>query len=98
MDAITPEQLQATLSVLLERKRSYQAAFASPRSQSALIDLAAFCKANVSCVVLGDRDATLVAEGRREVWLRIQEHLQLTPEQMFQLYAGNPIRTGDDDE
>ena len=97
MADLTPEQLQATLASLLERKRSYQQAFASPASQAALIDLAAFCKANVSCVIPGDRDLTMMMEGRREVWLRIQQHLNLSPEQMFMLFAGNPIKTGDDD-
>lgn len=95
-DDPTAEEIQATVAALLERKRSYLQAFASPASQLALIDLASFCKANVSCFVPGDRDLTLILEGRREVWLRIQQHLNLTPEQMFMLFAGNPIKTGEE--
>jgi hypothetical protein len=34
--------------------------------------------------------AHAVAEGRREVWLRIQHHLKLTPDQLWELYAGLP--------
>lgn len=95
---LSPEQIEAAHAQLLERKRSYQAAFSSPQQQAALIDLAAFCKANVSCAVPGDRDATLLFEGRREVWLRIQQHLNLTPEQLFTLFVGNPLKTTGDEE
>jgi hypothetical protein len=47
-----------------------------------LADLRAFCRADASCVVLGkdgriDTHATAVAEGRREVWLRLIDHLRL---------------------
>lgn len=97
MSEQTPEKVEATLAFLLERKRSYQSAFSTAPQQIALIDLASFCRANETCVVPGDRDRTLVLEGRREVWLRIQQHLNLTPEQLFMLFAGTPIKTGDDD-
>jgi hypothetical protein len=36
-----------------------------------------------------------VLEGRREVWLRIQQHLNLTTEQLFQLYGGQRSPTKD---
>lgn len=97
MSEITKEQIEETVAVLEQRKRSYQMAFASPVTQDALIDLAAFCKANVSCAVPGNRDATLLFEGRREVWLRIQQHLNLTPGQLFALFVGRPIQQGDND-
>ena len=51
-------------------------------------DLARFCRANETCVVPGDEHATWILEGRREVWLRIQQHKNLTPEQLFGLYGG----------
>lgn len=76
---------------LFQRKRSYQLTFqeAQPANLEVLRDLAKFCRANESCVVPGDRDKTMLLEGRREVWLRIQQHLNLTPEQLFDLYGGN---------
>lgn len=43
-----------------------------------LEDLAKFCHANTT--TLNERQA-----GRREVWLRIQEQLRMTPEQLMQL-------------
>lgn len=85
MDAI-----KATLDFLFNRKRSYQLTFQlnQPANVAVLEDLSKFCRANETCVVPGDRDKSLVLEGRREVWLRIQQHLQLPPEVLFTLYAG----------
>jgi hypothetical protein len=46
-------------------------------------DLARFCRANRACIVYGqnghiDPIASAVVQGRREVWLRIAEHLHLS--------------------
>lgn len=83
-----------TLEFLRNRKQCYQLTFEKrqPANVTVLIDLASFCRANESCVVPGDRDRTLMLEGRREVWLRIQQHLNLTPEQLFDLYSNNAPR------
>lgn len=56
----------------------------------ALDDLAEFCRADRSCIVVGkdgrvDTHATAVAEGRREVYLRILQHLNLTDAQLLRL-------------
>lgn len=61
--------------------------------QEVLEDLARFCRANQS-TFHPDARAHAVAEGRREVWLRIQSHLQLSDEQLWQLYGngGSPPR------
>lgn len=56
-----------------------------------LRDLAKFCRANESTFAPDPR-AHAVLEGRREVWLRIQEHLQLTPEQMYALHPVKNIK------
>jgi hypothetical protein len=81
---------QETIEYLGQRKTSYQLTFKSeqPADLFVMEDLARFCRANESCVVPGDHDRTLLLEGRREVWLRIIQHLGLTPEQLFQLYSG----------
>lgn len=71
-----------------ERKKAYQLSLKSPAGQLVCQDLADFCRANETCVVPGDEHLTWVLEGRREVWLRIQQHLNLTPDQLATLYSG----------
>jgi hypothetical protein len=68
--------------------RAYQLCFGSPAGQAVLVDLAPFCRAAETCVVRGDRDATLVLEGRREVWLRIQQFARLSEEDILELRMG----------
>lgn len=86
--------LRAMFDFLRNRRMAYNLVFRrdQPADQQVLIDLAKFCRANESCVVPGDRDRTLMLEGRREVWLRIQHHLGLTDDQLFALYSGNPAQ------
>ena len=69
------------------RQYNYQKTFRSPTGEVVLRDLARFCRANTSTF---HEDARLhaVAEGRREVWLRIQSHLQLSPEDLWRLTSG----------
>ncbi len=81
---MTPEQ---ALLVFTDRKRAYQLVFATPAGQAVLIDLEPFCRARETCVVPGDRDRTYVLEGRREVYLRIRDHLDLTAEQLVEKYT-----------
>lgn len=69
------------------RKTDYQLAFTSPAGQRVQADLARFCRASESCVVPGNHDASLILEGRREVWLRIQNHLHLSPSELVRLFA-----------
>jgi len=86
---MTPEeeQFQRFLLAFTDVKRAYQLAFGAGPGEAVLIDLAPFCRANETCVVSGDRDRTYVAEGRREVWLRIQDYLKLTPEELVRKYT-----------
>lgn len=89
------------VDLLTNRKRAYQLAFGSPAGQAVLMDLAPFCRAAESCVVAVkglpiDRDRTMILLGRNEVWLKIQNHLNLKPEQLYAIYDGRPvIATGD---
>lgn len=71
------------------RKLSYQRTFdlTDRDVEAVLADLAKFCRANESTYNLDPRMHALL-EGRREVWLRITQHLNLTSEQLYQLYAG----------
>lgn len=67
---------------LEQRQAAYQAI-----PPDALIDLAEFCRANESCFHEDPRIHAAL-EGRREVWLRIQEHIHLTPAQLMALRHG----------
>jgi hypothetical protein len=86
------EALRGTYEFLRSRKRAYQLVFGSPAGNAVLIDLASFCRANESCYA-DDPRKHAVAEGRREVWLRIQQHLHLSSKQLVALYAGKNILT-----
>lgn len=81
--------LQAARDFLARRSDAYARTFRSPLGQVVLHDLARFCRAHESAFHT-DARAHAVAEGRREVWLRIQKHLQLTDDQLWQLYGSNP--------
>lgn len=72
---------------LFRRRYQYQLCFRSPPGQEVLRDLAVFCRAGES-TFHDDPRAHALAEGRREVWLRISHHLHLTPEQIWELYDG----------
>jgi hypothetical protein len=81
---MTPDQ---ALIVFTDCKRAYQLAFNTPAGEAVLADLAPFCRARETCIVPGDHDRTYVLEGRREVYLRIREYLDLTPEQLVERYT-----------
>lgn len=70
------------------RKKGYRAMFGPSGilTREELIDLAQFCRAFESTAVPGDRDLTWALIGRREVWLRIVQHLNLEPEELMALY------------
>jgi len=80
----TPEEM---LQIFTDCKRAYQLAFGSAAGEAVLTDLTPFCRARETCVVPGDRDKTFVLEGRREVFLRIRDYLDLTPEQLVEKYT-----------
>lgn len=88
-----------TLDFLRRRRRAYLLTFNSGfAQQEVLMDLAKFCRANET-TFNADPRIHAVLEGRREVWLRITQHLHLTSEQLFALYGGNHyIPTDGEDE
>lgn len=83
--SVAPAQLNATLTRLELRKRSYMGI-----PQEVMDDLRGFCRADRSC---WDPDPRLHAamEGRREVWLRIQQHVELEVEQLLRLYSAGRL-------
>jgi hypothetical protein len=83
---------------MLERKRSYQQACGSETTALFMADLARFCRADRPCFDPDPRVHALL-EGRREVWLRIQEHLNWTPEMLVEVYGRTKlVNDGDEDD
>ena len=70
------------------RRHAYLATFQSPLGEEVLADLARFCRATQSTFHTDPRVAAML-DGRREVFLRIQQHLRLTDEELWNL-MGRP--------
>lgn len=85
------EYMEKLRLALDARRHAYRMTFKGPYSENVLKDLARFCRAHESTFHTDPR-AHAVAEGRREVWLRIQNHLKLTPDQLWTLYSGRPAQ------
>lgn len=78
--------LDAIRRIISRRAQDYTLTFESVQGQRVLADLAKFCRAHETTFHT-DARAHAVAEGRREVWLRIQRHLNLTDEQLWKLHG-----------
>lgn len=74
---------------LAERRHAYTQTFKGPYGEVVLKDLARFCRAHESTFDPDPRVQSSL-DGRREVWLRLQHHLKLTPDQLWELYSGRP--------
>jgi len=72
--------------ILTSKKAAYERTFDINNMdvQIVLEDLAQFCRSNES-TFHEDPRAHALLEGRREVWLRIQKHLQLTPDELWEI-------------
>lgn len=83
------------------RRRAYQVVFLTgpedkPATEAAIVlkDLARFCRAHKSTAIYSaisgtiDPNASARADGRREVWLRIVEHLHLDDRFLTNLREG----------
>jgi hypothetical protein len=91
---VTPDQAK---TIFADRQRAYLLAFNTEAGKAVLMDLSTFCRARETCVVPGDRDRTYVLEGRREVYLRIRDHLDLTVEELVEKYT-TPAKGAHGDE
>lgn len=78
--------LQKLREFLSRRRTAYVKTFCNPMGDEVLQDLAKFCRAWDSTFHQDPR-AHAVAEGRREVFLRIAKHINLTDEQLYKLYG-----------
>lgn len=77
---------QAVVNFLQWRRQQYLQTFSNEAGKNVLADLATFCRANES-TFHPDPRIHAVLEGRREVWLRLQNHLKLTDEELFEIYG-----------
>lgn len=71
------------------RRNAYRRTFSGPEGQKVLADLRRFCRATLPTADVENPNTTFLLEGRREVWLRIQAHLNLTDEDIYQLTEGD---------
>ena len=72
-------------NILRLRKSAYEQTFnGHGASRAVLMDLARFCHANETAFHPTQRGTDVII-GRQEVWLRIQRHLNLSSEELFQL-------------
>lgn len=77
---MTPQQLK-------DRQTAYKLVFGSPAGLEVLRDLFEFCRANSSTFNESSRVSDALV-GRREVWLRITEHMGLSFDELLNLYTG----------
>lgn len=76
---------EKALAFLKGRQSAYRATFLNPKGEEVLADLALFCRAHKS-TAHPDPHMAARLDGRREVWLRIQAHLQLSDEELWKLF------------
>lgn len=82
------EFVEKAKAVLHNRQGDYLSVFDlnSDAAIQVLMDLAKFCRAHESTFHADPRIHALM-EGRREVWLRIAEHLNLDMDTLWSLYG-----------
>lgn len=79
--------LRQAWTYLKDRTTAYKLVFGTAAGEEVLKDLAQFCRANASTFEADPRKHAAL-EGRREVWLRIQKHLNLSAAEVFSLTTG----------
>ena len=84
---------EATANFLHRRRYVYRATFNGPLADEVLKDLGRFCRAFES-TFHPDPYVAARLDGRREVWLRLSNHLELSPDQLWQLYVGRNSEQG----
>lgn len=79
--------IEKTRALVFRRQTAYRKVFDGPWADVVLADLAEFCRATGSTFHPDSRLASNL-DGRREVWLRIMNHLNVSQEQLYELLAG----------
>lgn len=78
------------LAFLMTRQRGYITTFRNPVGEVVLADLARFCRAHESTYNVNERLEGIM-QGRRDVWLRIAQHLNLSSDELWKLYGSPEI-------
>ena len=87
------------IDLLRFRKRAYEMIFKSAGGEVVLADLGKFCRGRET-TYHPDSHVQAMLEGRRQVLLRIEQHLSYSSEELAILYKAPPMPiniTGDDD-
>ena len=81
------DTVEAVKNMLRGRAYAYRQVFSkdSVQAKAVLKDLAKFCRAHESSYH-PDARVHAAMEGRREVWLRIQEYLKLEADEIYELH------------
>lgn len=85
-------RVRDAIRLLSRRRLAYQHTFDPGKNAYAtevLRDLARFCRAFETTFHVDPR-AHAVLEGRREVWLRIQEYTRMSPDELWEKYGKKP--------
>ena len=85
---LTAEQATKLRDNTAELQKAYMMAFAGASGEAVLADLGRFCRADEPCWSEDQRHHARL-EGRREVWLRIQNELKLPVEELLQRRVGD---------
>jgi hypothetical protein len=85
------DQLSKYMEILKNRQISYKNCFdlSQLENRAVMTDLALFCRMFTTTAEPDQKEDPKVLEGRRQVFLRIQEHMQFD---QFQLYLLHPLR------
>lgn len=89
-----PNRNKTPADFLAERQTDYRKVLTGPVADRVLADLAKFCRADQSCFHADPR-VHAVLEGRREVYLRIMDHLNLDVDELTRRYAQTPTRASE---
>jgi hypothetical protein len=81
---------------LADRAKAYKLTFRNPAGLIALADLMEYCGVADEAPSRGGEFVQGRAAGRRDVGLRIQEHLQLSHEELYDLIRGRNILKPED--
>lgn len=73
--------------IIFGRQYAYKRTFDGPLANEVLSDLAWFCRAHASTFHENPHIASKL-DGRREVLLRIQQHLKLSADDLFEISTG----------
>lgn len=87
MSPLLPRALRKIFN-LDDRQRAYQLSFRSPSGAIVFDDLAQFCRLGQTTFDPAGQLSIERLEGRREVLLRIMQHMELSRDELLDLFGG----------